>query len=79
MSGSNCGWSSQRDHSRPRRSQPVLAEGTVADADEDTRANNEPLGLVEADDEISVILLKRGQVETVNISWRELCFHLCEQ
>ena len=39
----------------------------------------DPLGVVEADEEIQQELLKRGEAYHSQILWRELCFHWCNR
>ena len=40
---------------------------------------DDPLGVVEADEEIQKELLKRGEAYHSQILWRELCFHWCNR
>jgi hypothetical protein len=48
-------------------------------SDQAVQHPDDPLGVVEADEEIQKELLKRGEAYHSQILWRELCFHWCNR
>jgi len=73
----NCGWSSQREHSRPPRSKPVPGLSSVVEAEEETREKIEKSSaLAEAVEELQqTILCSRcgtRAADTSYLHWKNL-------